>query len=97
MDNPSIEKDYISLVDIVELNKENKRTRQNEAGESNFNRFDSLAHRQSTMIFEVENPSQYSEQSQKLRIFSFKILDVLFNEQVCNLVYMQDITEVYKE
>ena len=30
-------------------------------------------------------------------IVSFKILDVLFDEQVCNLVYMQDLSEVYKE
>ena len=49
------------------------------------------------MIYEVENPNLYSDQSQKKRIFSFQILDVLFEEQVCNLVYMQDLTEVYKE
>ena len=49
------------------------------------------------MIYEVESPNPYSDESQKKRIFYFKILDVLFNEQVCNLVYMQDLTEVYKE
>ena len=49
------------------------------------------------MIYEAKNPIPYSDQSQNKRIFSFKILDVLFDEKVCNLVYMQDITEVYKE
>ena len=49
------------------------------------------------MIYEVENPNLYSDPSQKNKIFSIKILDVLFEEQVCNLVYMQDLTEVYKE
>ena len=34
---------------------------------------------------------------EKTKYVQIEILDILFNEQVCNLVYMQDVTQIYKE
>ena len=34
---------------------------------------------------------------EKTKYVQIEILDILFNEQVCNLVYMQDVTDIYKE
>lgn len=49
------------------------------------------------MLFEVESANQYSEKEDKKRVVQIKILDVLYNDQVCDLIYMQDITKVYRE
>ena len=55
---------------------------------------------QSLKIFEVQNANmhKYSQQnSAEKRTVRIKIFDVLYNDQVCNLVYMQDISQVMKE
>lgn len=40
----------------------------------------------------VNDPNPYSEHKEKT--VSINILDVLYDEQICNLVYMQDITQI---
>ena len=32
-----------------------------------------------------------------MKLVQIKVLDVLYDDQICNLVYMQDITNVYQE
>ena len=41
------------------------------------------------------DPNPYAENTNQMKIVQVKILEVLFNDQVCNLVYMQDLTQVY--
>ena len=41
-------------------------------------------------IFNAKDPNPYSDA--KMKRFQIKVIDVLFNEQICNLVHMQDIS-----
>lgn len=43
--------------------------------------------------FSVQKPNRYAEEA-KSKILQVKIFDVLFNEDICNLVYMRDITKL---
>ena len=43
--------------------------------------------------FKVKIPNPYAEDTQE-RSLQIKILDVLYNNQICSLVYMHDITSV---
>ena len=50
-----------------------------------------------SQFFAVEkSPNNYSNDSGRESIFKIKILDVLFDNKVCNLVYMKDITKLFK-
>ena len=44
--------------------------------------------KQSQMRFEVDNPDPYSLQDEQTKFMQIKVIDFLYNEQVCNLVYM---------
>jgi len=43
----------------------------------------------------VNSPNLYADGKQQ--VVQIKIMDVLFNEQVCHMVYMQDISSMHKE
>ena len=51
-----------------------------------------LSERKNSNIYEVRDPNPYSATSGKKKIIQVKILEVLYDEQVCNLVFMQDLT-----
>ena len=53
--------------------------------------------KQSQMRYEVDNPNPYSLQDHGTKFLQVKILEILYNEQVCNLVYMQDFTGIFRE
>lgn len=44
----------------------------------------------------MQNPNIYNDQSDQTNFVQVKLLDVLFAEEVCNLVYMQDITSLFR-
>ena len=45
--------------------------------------------------FEVEQPNPYSTEERK--VVQIQVLDVLYNNEVCNLIYMQDVTKLVDE
>ena len=49
------------------------------------------------MIYKVDNPNPYALQEEVTKFMQIEIVDILYNEQVCNLIYMQDVTEIYKD
>lgn len=49
-----------------------------------------------TKTFEVQEPNSYEHEGDKKKIVQIKILDILFDDQVCSLLYMQDLTK-FKE
>ena len=53
-------------------------------------------HSEST-IYEVLNPNPYDESFNQKKFVQIKVLNILYNDQVCNLVYIKDITSVYIE
>ena len=60
-----------------------------------------MASRKKSTKFTVTPPNRYlSNDEDSLggeRIMQIKILDVLYNQNICNLVYLQDITSVVLE
>ena len=46
---------------------------------------------------ESKDNHDVSNSQGETKIVLIKILDVLFDEKVCNLVYMQDLTKLYLE
>ena len=48
-------------------------------------------------IFEVIKANPYEEIDKQKKYVQIKVLDVLFNDQVCNLVFIKDITYVYEK
>ena len=60
-----------------------------------------MASRKKSIKFTVTPPNRYlSNDEDSLggeRIMQIKILDVLYNQNICNLVYLQDITSVVLE
>jgi len=47
--------------------------------------------------FEVTEPNLYENDADKKKTVQIKILDVLFDDQICSLVYMQDLTKFKEE
>ena len=46
----------------------------------------------------MSDPNPYAAAiSGSVKYVQIKILDILFDDQLCNLVYMQDVSQVYKE
>ena len=48
-------------------------------------------------IYEVNNADPYAESFQKAMIVKIRIFDVFYNEQVCSLVHIQDLTLFYRD
>ena len=44
------------------------------------------------LTFWVRNPNPYSGDKDSISTVSIRILEVLFDDQPCSLVYMQDLT-----
>ena len=49
------------------------------------------------MIYEVADPNAYAASTGQVKYVQIKLLDILYDDKVCNLVYMQDVTQVYRE
>ena len=45
----------------------------------------------------LKEPNPYAENTEQTKIVQIKVIEVLYNDQVCNLVYMHDLTQLYKE
>ena len=50
-----------------------------------------------TRRFQVEAPNSYESDASGKKIVQIKLLEVLFLEQVCTLVFMQDLTKFVKD
>ena len=51
-----------------------------------------------TLKFRVSTKNAYATgRRQEPRVVEFRLIDVLFNEEVCSLVYMQDVTKLLSE
>ena len=51
-------------------------------------------HRSFTGIYEVLPANKYSAKEDEPKTMQIKVIDVLYNSQVCSLVYMQDLTQL---
>lgn len=51
---------------------------------------------QTEQIYRVKNPNPYSSDD-TIKLVQIKVLDVIFDEDVCNLVYIRDVTKTYRE
>ena len=53
-----------------------------------------IEYRKHREIFSVQDPNRYAEEKQDM-ILSMQIVDVLFNDQDCTLVHINDQTSIY--
>ena len=54
-----------------------------------------MDYRQKAQMYRVTDPNPYSE-SQSVKYMQIQITDVLFEDQVCNLVHMRDSTHIFE-
>ena len=47
--------------------------------------------------YEVRSENPYVPEDEKTKTVSVRLLDVLFDNQVCNLVYIQDVTSFFEQ
>ena len=47
-------------------------------------------------MYKVKNPNPYCDDKESQKVMQIKILEILYNEEICNLIYMQDISSVYQ-
>ena len=81
----------VSLLDIVSMHLEREQMIENQQREDLTNDMESFVPvyaRKTSQIFSVIDPNPYVEKSGERKIVQIKILEVLYDEQVCNLVYM---------
>ena len=55
--------------------------------------------RKTQQNYEVLDPNPYSQydSGDSKKIVCVKVLDVIFEDEVCSLIYMQDLTQFHKE
>lgn len=84
------EEDALSLLDIIKNEATAQAHQQDgDGGEQ--------AQRKSSKMFQVTKAANpYASQEESSRTINIKLLDVLYNDRICSLVYMQDLTSVQK-
>ena len=97
--------DQISLINIIQHHKEaalaemmrSQSDQENPDSHSSPQTTASTSSSGFTKKYEVMLPSQTEEGKTEKKIVQIKILDILFDDQVCYLVYMQDLTKFVED
>ena len=71
-----------SLIDIIKSNSASRQTEDTP--------------RQTSLIYKAASPNAYAVEQEAHQTISIKIFEVLFNERLCDLVYLQDLTSALK-
>ena len=45
----------------------------------------------------IDSPNRYEISEDSLKIVQINILDVIFDNKICNLIYIHDITKFFKK
>ena len=95
-DTRDTEVEKMSLYDIVQMHQQKPSSPYSD--DDDFKRGEQSDQKKVVFAktFEVVDPNPYAEASEP-KMVQIAILDVLFDNQVCNLVYMQDLTEIAKK
>ena len=73
----------ISLLDIIKMEQERQKNVEKD-GADTFTQLSGVTQ----VTYLVDNPNPYAIEVEKTKTVSIKLLDVMFDGQVCNLVYM---------
>lgn len=87
-----VAKNRISLLDIINIEQERQKNVDRED-------IDALAqlNQETQLTYKVDNPNPYAVKSEKSLSVGIKLLNVMFDGQVCSLVHMQDLTKFDRE
>ena len=78
----------MSMMDIVGLHRESSRAEQGDRLRPSSQKF--------KRTFQVTPPNVYEESSTPLTV-QVTIIDIIFQDKVCNLLYIQDLTKLVQD